>query len=109
MPAAIQRYDNESDIENGDVAEKAQGIVLTRREQNRRQKTAEHAQDGHNHCVQPRCQQEGRRRDQHHEQKCRYRIEKWKMIIRTTRKGDGIKNHDPRCAQRLRKCGEIPA
>ena len=41
MPALVQRDENQSGIENGDVAEEAERIVLTGGKQDRREKAAQ--------------------------------------------------------------------
>ena len=94
-------------VENGNVTEQAERIVLAGRKQNRREKTAQHAEDGDDQCVQPDRQQEGRRRDERHQEKGRQRPKKFKMVNRAAGKSDGIKNDDAGRAQRLRKYGEI--
>ena len=107
MPAAVERDDNQTDVEDGDVAEEAEWIVLAGRKQNRRQEAPQHSEDGHDEGVEPRGEQECRGRDERHEQERGNRPEKIKMINRAASERDGIQHDDARGTKRLRERGEV--
>ena len=90
MPAAYQRNRDHPGVENRDVTEQTQRIVLAGRKQNRSEETTQHPEDGDNQCVQPDRQQEGRCRDERHQQKGWQRAKKIKMVNRTAGKGNGV-------------------
>ncbi len=66
-PAPMQRHGDEPDIEQGDVAEQAAGIVDAGGEQFWRKKTTENSEDGDHLRLQPYGEDERGRRDQRHE------------------------------------------
>ena len=71
MPAAVQCHENQPGVEDGNVAEQAERIVLAGGKQNRRQKAAEHSQDGDDQGIEPDGH-EGRCGDERHEQERRH-------------------------------------
>ena len=80
MPAPVQRHHNEPGVEDGDVTEQAQRVVLVGVNQDRRKETAQHAEDGNHHGIEPNGDQEGGGGDERHQQEGRECSEKFKVI-----------------------------
>src|SRR3974390_312213 len=107
MPALVQRDQNQSRVEDGDVAEKAEWIVLAGREQNWCKEAAQHAENGDHQRIKPHGEQKRRDGDERHQKKGWNRPEKFEVINRAAGKRDGIKNNDAGRTQGLRKRGKF--
>ena len=93
MPAAVQRDQNQSCIKNGDVAEQAEGIVLSGGKHDRREEAAQHPEHCDDEGVQACGQKKRHRGDKRHQQKGQDRPEKLEVIKPPARKSDCVE-HD---------------
>ena len=107
LPAAVERDEDQADVEDGDVSEEAKRVVLAGREQNGREKTTEHAEDGDDEGVEAHGDKKRRGGDERHEQERRDRPEEFKVVDRSARERDGVKRDDARGAQGMRERGKF--
>ncbi len=99
----MNRHQDQAGIQYGDVAEQAEGIVVPSREQQGRKKATQHAEDRHDHRVEADGEEEGRGRDQHHQQKRGDQPKELEMVYPPAGEGDRVKHHHPGAAQRMRQ------
>ncbi len=101
-------HQDQARIQQGDVAEQAEGIVLAGGQEDGREETAQHAEDGNHHGVKANGQEEGRGGDQHHQQEGWNRSEELEVVNRPARKGHRIENDHARPAQGVCQNGILP-
>jgi hypothetical protein len=102
IPTLPLRQCEQTDVEQRDVTEKSERIILVRREQDGREKSARYPEHRDDDSVQAHGKQKRDCCDQRHQQKRWNETKEREVIVSSTCKGHGVKHQDAGRAERLR-------